>query len=374
MTDRILFVDDEPNVLSGFTRLLRREFSFDTALGGAEGLSLMQDQQYAVVVSDMRMPEMGGEEFLAKAHVEQPDAVQMILSGQANLESTVAAVNNGNIFRFLVKPVEKETLTANLSKALHQYRMVNAERELLENTLSGAVGALTEVLSMVSPVANRRTTHVVDVVRHVSKHIGLGSDWQLRLAAMLSGVGFAAMPADVVAKVTLGQPLTDLERSMAARYPDVTAQLLGRIPRLEAVSGIICAQAGVQQAPPGLEQHVLLLDLAVRVSEGLARQRSVAEIIADAQQQSIYGPQMLSALETLPGAEGVVVESIPLGDLRVDMTQREDVTTTSGVMLASSGTVITSSLLERIQNFSASVGVVDPILVAKPGVSATPVN
>jgi FixJ family two-component response regulator len=374
MTDRILFVDDEPNVLSGFTRLLRREFSFDTALGGAEGLSLMQDQQYAVVVSDMRMPEMGGEEFLAKAHVEQPDAVQMILSGQANLESTVAAVNNGNIFRFLVKPVEKETLTANLSKALHQYRMVNAERELLENTLSGAVGALTEVLSMVSPVANRRTTHVVDVVRHVSKHIGLGSDWQLRLAAMLSGVGFAAMPADVVAKVTLGQPLTDLERSMAARYPDVTAQLLGRIPRLEAVSGIICAQAGVQQAPPGLEQHVLLLDLAVRVSEGLARQRSVAEIIADAQQQSIYGPQMLSALETLPGAEGVVVESIPLGDLRVDMTLREDVTTTSGVMLASSGTVITSSLLERIQNFSASVGVVDPILVAKPGVSATPVN
>ena len=367
MTKRILFVDDEPNVLSGFTRLLRKDYEFDTALGGAEALSLMQENLYAVVVSDMRMPEMSGEEFLAKAHVEQPDAVQMILSGQANLESTVAAVNNGNIFRFLIKPVDKEMLSANLDKALHQFQMINAERELLQNTLSGAVAALTEVLAMVSPTASRRTTHVVEVVRHVAPQIGLGSDWQMQLAAMLSGVGFAAMPADVVSKVTLGQPLAEVEQAMVARYPDVTAQLLGRIPRLEGVSGIICAlsQGGVG-APEGLERQVQLLDLAIVVAEGLVRSREITDILGEINRSQKFDTRMTMALETLAQSSGVRVESRPLRELVTQMTLRQDVTTTSGVMLASAGTVITESLLERIRNFSASVGIVEPILVAFP--------
>lgn len=366
MTNRILFVDDEPNVLSGFTRLLRKEFEFDTALGGEEALSLMQTNLYAVIVSDMRMPQMSGEEFLAKAHVEQPDAVQMILSGQANLESTVAAVNNGNIFRFLVKPVDREVLTGSLNKALHQFRMIHAERELLENTLSGAVAALTEVLSMVSPIANRRTTHVVEIVRHVAENVGLGGDWQLRLAGMLSGIGFAALPADVASKLAMGHALNEVEQGMVDRYPDVTAQLLGRIPRLEGVSGIICARSGAVPVPDGLDRQVELLDLAITAADALVRSEDITTAIAEVRQSGRFDPSLATALETLAESTSVRVESLPLTGLLTQMTLRQDVLTERGVMLASSGTVITESLLERIRNFSASVGVIEPILVAIP--------
>jgi DNA-binding NtrC family response regulator len=81
MTERILFVDDEPNVLHGLRRVLRRSYEFDTAIGGHEGLERVSDGDYAVIVSDMRMPEMSGPDFLARAGRLQPDAVQIILSG-----------------------------------------------------------------------------------------------------------------------------------------------------------------------------------------------------------------------------------------------------------------------------------------------------
>ena len=366
MTKRILFVDDEPNVLSGLTRVLRKEFEFDTALGGAEALALMQENLYAVVVSDMRMPRMSGEEFLAKAHVDQPDAVQMILSGQANLESTVVAVNNGSIFRFLIKPVDRDILVSNLNKALHQFNMVNAERELLQDTLSGAVAALTEVLSMVSPIASRRTTQVVEIVRHVSGEVGLGADWQLQIAAMMSGIGFAAIPADVVSKVTLGQELSDVEQRMADRYPEVTSQLLGRIPRLEGVSGILCARAGGLRVPSGLERQVELIDLAITIAEGLVRGQDLSALISVVRSSNKFDQAMTDALVTMRASSSERVESMPLNSLITRMTLRQDVLTKGGVMLASSGTVITESLLERVRNFAASVGVVDPILVSIP--------
>ncbi len=366
MTSRkVLFVDDEPNVLSGFRRVLRKDYEFDTAIGGAEGLSLIQKNEYAVVVSDMRMPEMSGEEFLAKAHVAQPNAVQMILSGQANLDSTVAAVNNGHIFRFLVKPVEKQILTAALDKALHQYRLVHAEREPLQKTLSGAVAALTEVVTLVSPAASRRTSFVVTVVKHIAaQSVELNIDWQLRLAAMLSGIGFAAVPTDVLTRSTLGQQLSAEEEMMVGRHPEVTGRLLGPIPRLEGVSGIIRAQSGAEDAPNGLERQVEILDLAVTVAERLLQEHALLDIVHELEELGRYPQALIDPLRSLPLGIGGTVERKKLRQLAVGMTLRQDVRTQSGVMLAGSGMLLTESLLERIRNFALSAGVDEPIAVS----------
>lgn len=363
MSQRILFVDDEPNVLSGLKRLLRKEYEFDTAEGGVAGLDKLQEETYAVVVSDMRMPGMSGEEFLAKAHVEQPDAVQMILSGQANLESTVAAVNDGNIFRFLVKPVEKPTLTAALDRALRQYNLINAERELLDRTLSGAVAALTEVINLVSPAASRRTGHVVEVVKHLAPAVGLEGDWQLRIASLLSGIGFAATPTEVVERATLGQELTPAESQMLERFPEVATQLLGPIPRLEGVSAIIRAQAGVERPADDLTTHVDVLSVAITAAEGIARSRSIDDIVAELTSNGSHEPELLERLRTMQISGAGTVEERRLRQLLVGMTLAQDVSTIAGVMLASSGTVLTESLLERIRNFASSTGVEEPILV-----------
>jgi PAS domain S-box-containing protein len=120
---RILFVDDEKNVLSGFNRRFNKIFDIETALGGKKGLQLMtKSGPFAVVVSDLRMQEMDGLAFLRQVHRLSPDTVCIMLTGFADLDVAVDAVNEGHIFRFLTKPCPSETLLETLNEGLEQYR------------------------------------------------------------------------------------------------------------------------------------------------------------------------------------------------------------------------------------------------------------
>ncbi len=103
---KILFVDDEPNVLAAFQRQLHRQFKVETAPGPKEGMALLQDQHdFAVVVADMRMPEMNGVEFLAKVKLLAPEVVRLMLTGNADQGTAIEAINEGNtFFAFSNKP------------------------------------------------------------------------------------------------------------------------------------------------------------------------------------------------------------------------------------------------------------------------------
>ncbi len=138
MSDRILCVDDDPNILAGYQRILHARFALDTARGAQEALKKMQTQgPYAVVVSDLRMPEMDGITLLTKVRELSPDTVRIVLTGYADIQMAMAAVNEGSVFRFLAKPCPPEHLAKALQAALQQYRLQRVERELLELTLRG---------------------------------------------------------------------------------------------------------------------------------------------------------------------------------------------------------------------------------------------
>lgn len=133
MADKVLFVDDEPSVLEAYERLLRREFHVHVALGGERGLQAIEEQgPFAVVVSDMRMPGMNGAEFLARVREMKPETVRMLLTGHADMNAAIDAVNRGNILRFLTKPCEKEELVEAINAGITQYRAVAAEKDLLQ--------------------------------------------------------------------------------------------------------------------------------------------------------------------------------------------------------------------------------------------------
>jgi len=363
MTSRLLFVDDEPNVLDALRRLLRKNYEFDTALGPEEGLGKLAETDYAVIISDMRMPVMTGDVFLARAHEIQPDAIQIILSGQADLESTVNAVNNGDLFRFLLKPADREVLTAAVDAALKQYRLVQAERELLEQTLSGAVEALTEVLSLVSPAATRRTNLTVEHTRRIAEKLGMESDWQLRVTALLSAIGYTAIPSDIVERSDSGGQLTPSESEMIRRHPTIAKALLGHIPRLEDVAGIISAQAGVDPPPAGLETHVAVLDLATAITDGLLHGHDLEAIVASLRTSGKHSEGMLAAFVTEAEHREPVVLELPLKELESGMLLRSDVHSAADVHLASANTLLTPTLLERLSNFDEASGVRQPILV-----------
>src|ERR1039458_7392095 len=109
--EKILLVDDEPRVIEALQRSLRTEFNLQIAEGPENGLrALAHNGPFAVVVSDLRMPGMNGVQFLARVRASSPETIRVMLTGQADMNDAIAAINEGNIFRFLTKPCPAATL------------------------------------------------------------------------------------------------------------------------------------------------------------------------------------------------------------------------------------------------------------------------
>lgn len=161
MSNKVLLVDDEPNVLDGYKRQLRGRVELDTAIGGFEGLkALEKGGPYAVIISDFKMPGMDGVEFLAKAKQQAPDTVRIMLTGHAHLELATDAVNQGHIFCFLTKPCPADNLLQTIQAGIEQYRLVVAERKQVEESFREsqeyARNLIDSSLDMIIAVDNRR--------------------------------------------------------------------------------------------------------------------------------------------------------------------------------------------------------------------------
>lgn len=138
MERTLLLVDDEQNILSALTRLFRRDgYRVLTANGGAEGLALLAENKVGVILSDQRMPEMSGSEFLSKVTALYPDTVRIMLSGYTDLASVTDAINRGAIYKFLTKPWEDDLLRENVRQAFEHYEMA-FENERLKRELTDA--------------------------------------------------------------------------------------------------------------------------------------------------------------------------------------------------------------------------------------------
>lgn len=122
--------------------------------GGIDAVS--HEGPFAVVVSDLRLPGMDGLAFLDRVKEMSPDTIRILLSGNADLESAIAAIDQGNVFRILQKPCEKTELVEVLNAAVEQYRLVTSEKVLLTQTLHGSVKALCDLLALANPAAFSR--------------------------------------------------------------------------------------------------------------------------------------------------------------------------------------------------------------------------
>jgi two-component system probable response regulator PhcQ len=131
-TATILLVDDEPNVTDALKRALRREpYEFLTAISGPDAQQLLERQHVDVVISDEQMPGMSGSEFLSKVRKQFPHTIRMILSGQASLEAAVRAINEGEVYRFFLKPCNPTDLIFTVQQALTHKRLEEQSRRLL---------------------------------------------------------------------------------------------------------------------------------------------------------------------------------------------------------------------------------------------------
>ncbi len=375
MTEKVLCVDDDESVLAGYHRRLRKDFQIEVATSGAAGLtSLKAKGPFAVIVSDMRMPGMDGIQFLSQAKALAPDSARIMLTGYCDQQVAINAVNEGNIFRFLTKPCETDTLTRAIAAGVTQYKLVTAEKELLGQTLRGSVRLLIDVLALINPAAFGRASRVRRLVRALAQALHVEHSWEFDMAAMLSQLGCVTLPPDVMEKLRRGEPLSAEEARMVAAHPQVGHDLVARIPRLEHVADVIaqqdlCFDGG--GAPPHTK-HGEQIPLAARVlkvaldydtlkSTGLT---SLTAWMRLEDHRSRYDPQVLAALQCVAQAEEAQeIRELSAEDLADHMVLADDVVGPTGTLILSRGQEVTPHLRERLRNYARRAAIREPIRV-----------
>jgi len=375
---RILCVDDEPKVLEGLERVMHRKCVLLTATSGEEALRLLAGPEpIDVIVSDMRMPRMNGAALLAECRKRSPDTVRLLLTGQADLESAISAVNDGHVFRFLTKPCPPAVFLEALTAALEQRRLITSERVLLERTLVGSMRALTEVLALVHPEFGS-TARQHERARKVAAHLRVPHAWHVEVASMLSQVGYVVLPNDLLSKVHSGSDLDASERGMLARVPAVVERIISLIPRLETVQEALKHQRrSFESGDGGPEQQALPIGsriLKALVDLGIEETRSPDSAHALAilrSHRGRYDPAVLDAIAVVCGPRLRETRAVTLGEIEVGMVLASDVTTRSSMLLVSRGHLVTAQLIERLRNFDTKVGVVQPIVCELPLIDET---
>ncbi len=376
MAEKILLVDDDCNILDGYRRSLGREFLMETAMGGEQALKLAAENgPYAVVVSDMRMPGMDGIQLLSSIKAQSPDTIRVMLTGNADMDTAINAINEGSIFRFLNKPCSKEVMAKTLTAALVQYRLVTAEKQLLEQTLSGSIQVLTEVLSLVNPAAFSRAERARRYIRHIVTAMSLGNSWQYEVAAMMSQLGCVTLAPETIEAVYSGQKLSPDEQAQYDAHPSVAYDLLSKIPRLEPIAWMVKHQnrpvdefgsgdSGMADMRLGAEILRITLAYEKLIHKGVSRTEAAHTL---ARQNKNFSTDFFHALVTLdPNAEEGEIRKCRIEDLALGMIIQQEVRTGEGALLVAKGQEVTSPLLSKLRNFHARRVIAGDVTVSMP--------
>ena len=367
-SQKILFVDDDEKILRGIQRQLSDAFEISTALGAHEGLTIEADHgPFAVIVSDMRMPEMNGVEYLRHIRQRSPDTVRMILTGFSDIQDTIQAVNEGHVFRFLSKPCATEVLVESLKQGLQQYALIQSERELVEGTLHGCVKVLSDVLALVNPLAFGQASRIRRTVDGLLRRVPVPQPWRLEIAALLSSLGCVTLAEGLLQQLFAGEPLPPAEARQIAQHPLTAQKLLRSIPRLEEVADLIGSLA---TAPTHLDASALPLEQAIlRLASDfdhceLHRESPLHALHELARHKDRYPPVLFDALSDFVRSERETEAlALPIEALREGMVLAENIETLDGTLLLAKGHQISASALQRLQNFGRVKPIRSPIKV-----------
>lgn len=370
---KILFVDDEKDVLDAIVRQLRKTYVVGTATSGRKALEKLESGDFMVVVSDLRMPGMDGITLLKEVRRLYPEITRIILSGDADLAAAIDAVNSGQVFRFLTKPCSNNGLATTLALAVRQYQLVTGEKELLGNTLKGSINMLVELLSLTNPRAFSRGRRIRPIVAEIAEKMGLKPLWQVEVAALVCQIGCVAIPEDILNKVSLAEPLDESEVKMYSDHPRIGAHLLRKIPRLEGVAEIIgnqllpydeADQSTNTTSKTLTAAHVLkaALDYDLYIDQGNSHEQAVSKLYGT---HGRYNPDVLAHLQNLQARQPQDRRTVDLlfDELVPGMIAAEDILARNGAKIIAKNQEITWPALQGLHNFIEHIGVKEPIKV-----------
>jgi CheY-like chemotaxis protein len=376
---QILMVDDDPRILSGFLRTVGRKFALTCAEGGAAALDAIKTGgPFPVVVTDMRMPCMNGIQFIEAARQINRDAIFMMLTGNADQQTAIDAINQGQIFRFLNKPCTPETLEQAIRAALRQYELVIGERVLLRETFAGSMKFMSEALELANSELATFQSSVKLILQEACRELGIRPHWQISVASTLCLIGLMTMPGIKINAALDEETLID-----ASMYG---SHLMSHIPRISEVISMIRRQ----RDNPGLLPHDLrsltgealeavgaqLLRFSVDLAREQLKTKDRGLAANNLAQAADYDPRLLKAFCVAPSAQEaeakMVVRTLPIDEAKPGMIIDVDIKDDGRAIVFPKGMILSELGIVKLCNFAKLGTIESTITVRVPAPPAAP--
>jgi len=376
---KVLLVDDEKNILDAYKRNMTGQFDILTAESGEAALEYFKKgEQIPLIVSDYKMPQMNGVELLEKVKTLSPDTVQIMLTGQAEMDAVISLINRTRIFRFLAKPCSPDDLISHINDGLRQHQLVTAEKELLGKTLSGSIKILIDLLALAKPQAFTKAKKIRDLSKKIYQHLTTESSWQMEIAATLSQIGTVTIPDEILKRAYRGITLSDDELIMYNNHPLIGADMIKSIPRLEKIAEIIRYQfknfdgtgfphgaLSGEDIPLGSRILRISLDFDNLISSGKTMEDTFEEL---KRKPAFYDINLLKSVSRiLLGApenkDNPMVLELTVEELQEGMVLAQDITTSDGTIIAGKDLHISAPLISTFKNYAKNGQIKEKIQV-----------
>ncbi|MEQ8837032.1 MAG: response regulator [Rhodospirillales bacterium] len=382
--ERVLFIDDDINLLSAIRRQLHGKYDVITVPSGAKGLELLtKGMAPAVVICDMRMPGESGANVLETFSRRAANAARIMLTGNADQGAAAEAVNKGHVFRFLTKPCANDDLCNAIDAGLQHHRVLTAEKRLLETTLAGSIKLLSDVASLIDPATAGNARKVTAWATRLAPQIPGVGGWELNFAAMLAPLGRVAVPAELLVRKARGEALSAEEVGIFRNTPEVGSSLVAHIPRMENVARGILYQDkqfdgggfpadDINGANIPLIGRVLhLLKAVVRLTGGHEPGPSVFDELE--RMTGCFDPDLLAVARRVlaVGADQASdddrkSEYVPLFLLRPGHELVDNLEYENGGLVLATGTVLSAAQIARLRVLTKVHKVREPVQVLQP--------
>lgn len=369
----IMIVDDNPANLRLLDDMLRQHgYEVRSFPRGRLALSAADQEPPDLILLDINMPEMNGYEVCEqlKTSARLAGIPVIFLSALNALEDKVKGFRSGGV-DYISKPFQFDEVHARVETHLQLRRAQQAEHDLLERTLGGAVGTLWELVQLTSPLLALRSRAIRDIVLWITKRMRIADPWQYELAATLCLMGCLALPEEVFERAYCGQDLSPDEERMFHAHPESAARLLSKIPRLEVVAEIIRRQQRTDSDSSVLElsaQGGRVLQLALELDRRIYRGVAFKSVLAELRLLRRFDVRMLDALDGyVPTKWEFEERRLAIRDLCTGMVLEQDVWSTEGnLLILKQGTVLNETWIERLRNFAKSRGAQEVVNVRIP--------
>lgn len=366
----ILIVDDDRDLLHALSEGLLGSFQVETCSDPRQALERLRSMsELAVVVADMRMPGMSGLELFQHARSIVPSASRVMLTSADDAQTAIAAINEGNVCRFLTKPCSLQVLEAAIWEALDLRQTLHQLLDVQFRMVAGVVEVLSKVIQMVHPESHALAQRLRQRMRELALEMIHPDFWELEVAAMLAPLGAVG--------ANLSSAVTNPAAAFSGDFPQAAAALLRQVPRMEKIAGVVAylgknfdgmgqPQDGIAgtQIPLGTRMLRVLLDMEGRVGMGCTAGEALCLM---QKEEGVYDPSVLAAALAcfgedpsahLPDSTTVAWSTLQEGD-----TLADDIPSETGALLLTKGCRVTPNLKRMLQQMASGGGMPETVRI-----------